>query len=93
MIRAPRPAFQGGFTISDTSHGARLTIDLAAIAANWRHLAAQAPDAACAAVVKADAYGCGALAVLPVLWAAGCRTFFVAHLSEAVTARAVLPGP
>ena len=91
MIRAPRPAFRGGSTISDTTHGARLTIDLAAIAANWRHLAAQAPDAACAAVVKADAYGCGAPAVLPVLWGAGCRTYFVAHLSEGITARGVLP--
>lgn len=73
------------------THGARLTIDLAAIAENWRCLAAQAPDAACAAVIKADAYGCGLSAVAPALWAAGCRTFFVAHLGEAIAARSVLP--
>jgi alanine racemase len=73
----------------DSAHGARLTIDLGAIAANWRLLAARGAD--CAAVVKADAYGCGVSRVGPALWAAGCRTFFVAHLSEGVAARAALP--
>ncbi|RYF10474.1 MAG: alanine racemase, partial [Oxalobacteraceae bacterium] len=73
----------------DGAHGARLTIDLGAIAANWRSLAARGAD--CAAVVKADAYGCGVARVGPALWAAGCRTFFVAHLSEAIAARAALP--
>ena len=71
------------------AHGARLTIDLGAIAANWRTLAARGAD--CAAVVKADAYGCGIGRVGPALWAAGCRTFFVAHLSEGIAARTVLP--
>lgn len=75
----------------EATHGAHLTIDLAALAENWRRLDAQAPEAGCAAVVKADAYGCGLSQVAPTLWAAGCRTFFVAHLSEAVEARAVLP--
>jgi alanine racemase len=73
------------------AHGARLTIDLGAIAANWRTLAARGGGVACAAVVKADAYGCGIARVGPALWAAGCRTFFVAHLSEGVAARAALP--
>ncbi|GJE19477.1 alanine racemase [Methylobacterium marchantiae] len=73
------------------AHGARLTIDLSAIAENWRRLGAQAPHITCAAVVKADAYGCGLAKVAPVLWGAGCRTFFVAHASEGVTARSVLP--
>ncbi|WP_082469928.1 MULTISPECIES: alanine racemase [unclassified Methylobacterium] len=72
-------------------HGARLTIDLAAIAENWRRLGAQAPHIPCAAVVKADAYGCGLDVVAPVLWQAGCRTFFVAHASEAIIARSLLP--
>ncbi|WP_082503606.1 alanine racemase [Methylobacterium sp. Leaf117] len=74
-----------------STHGALLTIDLAALAENWRRLAAQAPEADCAAVVKADAYGCGLARVLPMLWAAGCGTFFVAHLSEGVAARSLLP--
>lgn len=73
------------------THGARLTVDLSAIAENWRRLGATAPDIPCAAVVKADAYGCGLVHVAPALWRAGCRTFFVAHASEGVAARAVLP--
>jgi alanine racemase len=66
-----------------------LTIDLAAIVANWRELARRSEPAACAAVVKADAYGCGAAPVARALNAAGCETFFVAHLSEARSVRAV----
>jgi alanine racemase len=68
--------------------GGILTIDLGAIAANWRVLGALAPSAECAAVVKADAYGCGIAQVVPALAAAGCRTFFVAHLDEARRVRA-----
>jgi len=72
-------------------HGARLTVDLSALAANWRRLAALAAGAECAAVIKADAYGTGIGRAAPALWAAGCRTFFVAHLSEGLAARAVVP--
>ncbi len=72
-------------------HGARLTIDLGAIVANWRRLGAEAPGTPCAAVLKADAYGCGLAAVAPALWRAGCRIIFVAHLAEGEAARAVLP--
>lgn len=68
-----------------------LTIDLAAIAANWRSLSALVAPAQCAAVVKADAYGLGAKRVVPTLAAAGCRTFFVATLAEAVAVRALAP--
>jgi alanine racemase len=72
---------------------ATLEIDLGAIVANWRGLAARlAPGAECAAVVKADAYGLGAAAICPALAAAGCRSFFVAQIAEGVAARAVL-GP
>src|ERR1700722_13140744 len=39
--------------------GATLTIDCSAIVANWRTLGSRAAPADCAAVVKADAYGCG----------------------------------
>ena len=73
-------------------HGARLTIDLAALAANYRLLAARAAPARTAAVVKADAYGIGIEAAVPALVQAGCRTFYVAHLSEAARVRAVAPG-
>lgn len=64
-----------------------LTVNLDAIIANWRKVAAQAPKAECAAVVKADAYGLGAAEVAPALWRAGCRRFFVAHAEEALALR------
>ena len=41
----------------------------------------------CAATVKADAYGIGAKKVVTRLIANGCKTFFVAHLSESVELR------
>ena len=68
-----------------------LTVDLEAIVANWRKLEKTAVPAECAAVVKADAYGCGAEPVVRALSAAGCKTFFVATLDEARVARAVAP--
>ncbi len=74
---------------------ARLTIDLDAIAANWRALdALSAPRVETAAVVKADAYGLGADLVAPALAAAGVRSFFVALAEEgAALRRALGPGP
>ena len=71
---------------------ATLTIDLAAIAENWRRLATLCAPAETAAVVKADAYGLGVARVAPALWAAGARTFFTALPEEAATVREVL-GP
>jgi alanine racemase len=71
--------------------GGLLTLDLAAIAANWRLLAERVAPAACAAVVKADAYGCGDARVAAALGHAGCRTFFVAHLDEGRRVRAAAP--
>ena len=69
-----------------------LTIDLDAIAANWRLMRERVAPAECAAVVKADAYGTGIAEVAPALARAGCRTFFVAHVSEAVALRKILAG-
>ena len=69
--------------------GGILTIDLSAIVANWRALGARAGSATCAAVVKADAYGCGIEPVVRALSKAGCGTFFVANLTEARRVRAV----
>jgi alanine racemase len=68
--------------------GGTLTIDLAAIEANWRILARQTVTAECAAVVKANAYGLGLEQVTTKLGRAGCKTFFVADLAEARRARA-----
>jgi alanine racemase len=70
-----------------------LSIDLAAIADNWRALQALARTEA-AAVVKADAYGLGAGPVVRKLAEAGCRRFFVAFAEEALPVRRALgPGP
>ena len=69
----------------------RLRVDLGAIVANWQALRVRHPGAV-AAVVKADAYGLGARFVAPALYAAGCRHFFVAHLSEALAIQRYLPG-
>jgi alanine racemase len=68
-----------------------LTVDLDAIVANWRKLEKTAVPAECAAVIKADAYGCGVEPVARALAGAGCKTFFVATLDEARTAREALP--
>src|SRR5437868_15550661 len=71
--------------------GGILTIDLAAIVANWRALGRRAAPAQCAAVVKADGYGCGLEQVAGALARAGCETFLIANLAEARRARAVAP--
>lgn len=70
--------------------GTILTIDLGALVANWRALQTRAGTPA-AAVVKANAYGLGIEPAVTALAAAGCESFFVAHLSEGVRARAVAP--
>src|SRR5437764_8051882 len=70
--------------------GAVLEIDLGAVVANWRFLAAKAAPAQCAAVVKANGYGLGAAPVAKALIAAGCRLFFVATLDEGIALRHAL---
>ena len=70
---------------------ARLSINLSALRANYRLLTSQLQSGACAAVVKANAYGLGVEAVSRALWQEGCREFFVATLEEAASLRGVLP--
>lgn len=72
-----------------------LTIDLDAIAANWRALDRMSgPGVQTAAVVKADAYGLGATRVARALANAGARRFFVALAEEGAAVRQALgPGP
>ncbi len=74
---------------------ALLTIDLDAIAANWRALdRASASGVQTAAVVKADAYGLGVARVSRTLAEAGARRFFVAAAEEGAAVRQALgPGP
>jgi alanine racemase len=71
---------------------ALLTIDVDAVAANWRQLRdIVGPQTEVAGVVKADCYGLGAERIAPALAKAGCRTFFVATLDEGISLRKVLP--
>jgi alanine racemase len=69
--------------------GGVLTIDLSAIEANWKRLAGMTLPVECAAVVKGDGYGCGLEPVTAKLYAAGCRTFFVADIPEGRRVRAI----
>jgi len=71
--------------------GAVLTVDLDAIAANYRLLVSRAAGAVIAGVMKADAYGLGMDRVAPALVRAGCRVFFTAHLDEGVRLRGIVP--
>ena len=69
-----------------------LTINLAALRANWGELNRRSGTAECAGVIKADAYGLGIGEIARALTAEGCRTFFVATLTEARIVRAAQPG-
>ena len=57
------PAIERAAGPSEAEAGGVLTINLSAISANWIALGRQAMPAECAAVVKADGYGCGIEAV------------------------------
>src|SRR5258708_15872320 len=74
-----------------TEAGGILTVDLAAIEANWKMLAGMTVPVECAAVVKANAYGCSLETVTPTPSRAGCRTFFVAHCAEGRRVTALPP--
>lgn len=69
-----------------------LSINLSAIQSNWQYVAsALAANVECAAVVKANAYGVGALEVTKALYERGCRNFFVVTIDEALELRTTLP--
>lgn len=68
---------------------AELTVDLSALAANFRTLEAVG-GAPVHPVVKADSYGLGAVPCARRLMAEGARTFFVARTSEGEALRRAL---
>ncbi len=76
--------------IPQSHASAILTIDLNAITNNYNMLQRQLGGAECAAVIKADGYGLGAERVGASLAAAGCETFFVAHIEEGIRLRQVV---
>jgi alanine racemase len=67
--------------------GGVLKINLTNLAMNYERLSKQT-DAECAAVVRADAYGCGIVPIAGALARSGCHTFFVSDLAEARSVRA-----
>ncbi len=75
----------------DDGFGARLLIDLGALADNWRTMRHLSSPARCSAVVKADGYGLGMEPVVTTLHDAGCMDFFVATAHEGVVAREHAP--
>jgi len=77
--------------MSKHSLSARATIDLAALAYNYKTLAALAPRTETGAAVKAEAYGLGLKPAVAALWKAGCRSYFVARPKEGADLRRVLP--
>ncbi len=79
--------------MNSTMSTARLTINLHALASNWRALNAKT-DVETGAVVKADAYGLGTGPVSATLAEEGVRKFFVAVAEEGAAVRkAIGPGP
>ncbi len=70
-----------------------LTVDLDAITINFKLLKGRLHGARCAAVVKANAYGLGAVPVVKALLGAGCDEFFVATLDEGIALREHFPEP
>ena len=67
---------------------ARAVVDLAAIRANVRALAAQAPTAQVMAVVKADAYGHGLVPSARAALEGGATWLGTAQIGEALALRA-----
>ncbi len=86
-IAAGRPDEAG----SAAAASGTLAINVPAVVGNWRRLRDLVAPAACAAVVKADAYGTGLIEVGAALAAAGCDTFFVAVPSEGIRLRRACP--
>ena len=60
----------------------RLILSKQALAQNYQRLSSVSGSAECAASIKADAYGVGFEFAAPVLWEAGCQTYFVAYLER-----------
>ena len=76
---------------SNVSQSSILTINLDAIANNYRLLKSKVSPAKIGAVIKANAYGLGADRIAPHLQKLGCNIFFVATLDEGIQLRLITP--
>ena len=92
-ISRPRAKQRAALGSTDSAGAAVLTVNLAAIAANYRSLRQRVGErVTLSAVVKANAYGLGVAQVAPALAKAGCSLFFVATLDEGLALRQTLRG-
>ena len=74
--------------LSYKDDNAILEMNLKALSANYKTIKKNLnPATECAATVKANAYGIGDRKVVKELIKNGCKTFFVAHLSESIQLR------
>ncbi|MBH66900.1 MAG: alanine racemase [Rhodospirillaceae bacterium] len=64
-----------------------LLVHLGRIVRNYRYLTKKLAPAECSATLKANAYGLGAVKVGQALKKAGCSTFFLATIDEAIELR------
>ena len=76
--------------MTTTANTGRVTVHLDNLVSNYRLLSNRSTDA-CAAVVKANAYGLGLAPVANALLRAGCQVFCVATLAEGLSLRALAP--
>ncbi|MCC0014950.1 MAG: alanine racemase [Rhodobiaceae bacterium] len=88
--RSPLDIFPDGRGLYGEACGI-LSVDLDALASNWRTARKLGGGAECGAVVKGNAYGTGIEPAVSALLDAGARTFFTATLGEARRVRAVTP--
>lgn len=79
--------------LPESGYEAILTVNLDAVAANYRFFRDQAKGARVGAVLKANAYGLGALPVANTLVEEGCDLVFVATAKEAMEIRAEIQRP
>ena len=76
--------------MSSAAAHSRLTIDLSAVAENYRRMVAAADGVAVGVVLKGDAYGLGLTRVAQVLAREGAACFFVAYAVEGLELRRCL---
>lgn len=69
----------------------KLNVNLGTICSNYRAIKAHMGSKEAGVVIKANAYGMGAIEVGNAVYAEGCRKFFVATLNEAMELRQHLP--
>ena len=65
-------------------HGGILSIDLKNLHKNYKNISSVASKSITSATVKSNGYGLGLDKVAKTFYSAGCRVFFVSHLSEAI---------